>query len=365
MNNENRIQPYSKNPFYWQYNGEPVLLLGGSVEDNLFQIPNLEEHLDLLKSVGGNYVRCTMSSRDDGNVWPFAKDPQTDLYDLNKPGEEHWQRFEHFLELAAERDIVAQFEMWDRFDFGREEWQNNPYNPKNNINYTVEESGLKEEINTHPNKNENAFFRSVVTLENNQVVLPYQHLQVEKMLSISFKYGNVLYCMNNETNEPPQWGQYWIQFIKDRAAEQGVLVYTTDMFDDWHKADENDESQSYSIVFDNPDIYTFVDISQVNSRNFHEIHWGKMQWLMNQVKKHPRPVNTVKTYGGAHTFWGSGRLEDGIERFWRNIIGGCASARFHRPRAGSGLNIIAQASINIFCRRRLRGSGFNEIQRHL
>lgn len=25
-----RIQPYSRYPFYWQYKGEPVLLLGGS-----------------------------------------------------------------------------------------------------------------------------------------------------------------------------------------------------------------------------------------------------------------------------------------------------------------------------------------------
>ena len=25
-----RIQPYSKNPTYWQYQGQPVLLLGGS-----------------------------------------------------------------------------------------------------------------------------------------------------------------------------------------------------------------------------------------------------------------------------------------------------------------------------------------------
>ena len=26
-----RIQPYSENPFYWQYKGEPVLLLGGTI----------------------------------------------------------------------------------------------------------------------------------------------------------------------------------------------------------------------------------------------------------------------------------------------------------------------------------------------
>jgi hypothetical protein len=62
------IQPSAIHPQYWSYNGKEILLLGGSVEDNLFQIPNLTEQLDLLVKVGGNYVRNTMSSRDKGNV---------------------------------------------------------------------------------------------------------------------------------------------------------------------------------------------------------------------------------------------------------------------------------------------------------
>ena len=61
-------------PQYWALNGQPTMLLGGTVEDNLFQITGLENHLDLLASVGGNYVRNTMSSRDEGNQWPFYLD---------------------------------------------------------------------------------------------------------------------------------------------------------------------------------------------------------------------------------------------------------------------------------------------------
>ena len=68
------IQPYESNPRYWQYRGEPIVLLGGSREDNLFQIPDIEAHLDALAAVGGNYIRNTMSSRDDGDVWPFVRD---------------------------------------------------------------------------------------------------------------------------------------------------------------------------------------------------------------------------------------------------------------------------------------------------
>jgi len=38
------IQPSLVHPEFWAFKGEEVLLLGGSVEDNLFQIPGLEEH---------------------------------------------------------------------------------------------------------------------------------------------------------------------------------------------------------------------------------------------------------------------------------------------------------------------------------
>jgi len=74
--NVNRVQPYAKNPFYCQYKGEAVLLLGGSDDDNLFQWTGkkLTDQLDLLKSVGGNYVRNTMSDRDEGGEWGPAPD---------------------------------------------------------------------------------------------------------------------------------------------------------------------------------------------------------------------------------------------------------------------------------------------------
>ncbi len=339
MKDEERIQPYAKNPFYWQHKGRPVLLLGGSVEDNLFQIPNLKEHLDLLRAVGGNYVRCTMSSRDEGDVWPFERDPHTGMYDLNKPGTAYWRRFETFLELAAERDIVAQFEMWDRFDFARAPWADNPYNPKNNANYTAKECGLKEEIGTHPGQRENPFFRSVPELENNRLILGYQQRQVDKMLSISLQYGNVLYCIDNETNESPEWGWYWARYIRDRAAEAGVGVEITEMWDAWNLLDGE-----HAATFNHPDIYSFIDISQ-NNHQPADSHWENPQIIRKRIKSsgHLRPMNSVKIYGANSGRYGSTR--DAQERFWRNILGGLASSRFHRPPSGLGLNRIAQAHI--------------------
>ncbi len=51
----------------------------------------------------------------------------------------------------------------------------------------------------------------------------------------------------------------------------------------------------------------------------------------------------MKIYGADGGRYGSTR--DGVERFWRNVIGGAASARFHRPDSGIGLSPTAKASL--------------------
>lgn len=339
MTNADRIQPYSKNPWYWQYKGAPVLLLGGTVEDNVYQIPDLEEHLDLLAARGGNYVRCTMSCRDAGDAWWHEKDANG-MYDLTKPGTDHWGRFERFLELTAERDIVAQFEMWDRFDFARENWEVNPYNPKNNVNYTAEESKLPEVVDLHPGRKQNNFFRTPPTMEDNELVLKYQQMQVDHMLSLTFDYGHLLYCMDNETNEAPEWGKYWSDYIKAKAAEAGVLVMTTEMWDAHSLLDEQ-----HLNTIDHPETYDFVDISQNNHRPADQ-HWSNPQKVREHIAASGkiRPLNTVKIYGSNEGRYGSTR--DAQERFWRNILGGLATTRFHRPPSGLGLSPIAQMHLN-------------------
>lgn len=74
------INVSAENPFYWEYNGKQLILLGGSVENNLFQIDSLEEHLDLLASAGGNYIRNTfgngMRSIGEGLVDYLKKRPK-------------------------------------------------------------------------------------------------------------------------------------------------------------------------------------------------------------------------------------------------------------------------------------------------
>ena len=342
---QDRIQPYAENPFYWQYEGEPVLLIGGSVEDNLFQIDSLDVHLDLLQAVGGNYVRNTMSARDEGNVWPFARDEATRLYDLTKPNEAYWERFERFLQATSRRDIIAQLEVWATFDFydGRELrrpfWQQNPFNPKNNVNYTAEASGLPDTVASHPTQTENPFFYTVPALDSNTVVLPHQQAFVDQLLEHALPYGNVLYGMDNETSVDPAWGAYWARYIQEKAAERGLSVQTTEMWDPWDLADP-----MHSNTFDHPDLYAFVDVSQ-NNHQEGQAHWDNAQKQRARIalSGDVRPLNNVKIYGADGERFGDDR--DGGERFWRNVLGGMASARFHRPTSGLGLGETAQAHL--------------------
>src|SRR5690606_1513678 len=219
------IKINSKNPYYWDYNGKPTMLLGGSVEDNLFQIPNLTEHLELLTSAGGNYVRNTMSSRDSGDVWPF-KQREDGHYDLDQWEDEYWRRFEHFLHETAERDIIVQIEVWATFDFYQDNWERNPFNPKNNVNYNTQRSKLDESVDSHPIMAENNFFRSVPAQMSIARVLWFQQRFVDKLLSHSLKYGHVLYCIDNETSVTSDWGKYWANYIQKQAKAVGKEVFT-------------------------------------------------------------------------------------------------------------------------------------------
>ena len=344
--NTDCIQPYVKNPCYWQYNGKPVMLLGGSKTDHIFLLDDLKTHLDEIQAVGANYVRNTMSQREGKDLKPHKL--LTDgKFDLDQWNQEYWKRFQNMLKWTAEREIIVQIEIWDRFDYATRHWEISPWNPKNNINYTYIQSGFaKEYTNRQLYNDEHPFFHAVEGtshyISRYDLIRRYQEAFVDKMLSYSLPYGHVLYCMNNETSSEADWGRHWIQFIKARAAEKGVTVCTTDMFDDAYMAEK---AKHTSLIFKDTEHYLFADISQVNSRNYDQTHWKRLQWLLRQVNTHPRPSNHTKIYGSGYYSFGTGGPEDGVERFWRNILGGSASARFHRPDAGNGLNDYAKASI--------------------
>lgn len=183
------IQPWSANPWYWAQDNKPVLLVGGSDDDNLFQWPAdlLLPQLDRLAAAGGNLIRNTMSDRRDRGfeLYPFAL-RSDGKYDLARWNSEYWARFEFMLRETAKRGIVVQIEVWDRFDFtdarGADHWQRQPYNPINNVNYSYVESGFSERYDAHPAKNQQPFFFTTPTQQNNIAVRKYQELFVNKLL---------------------------------------------------------------------------------------------------------------------------------------------------------------------------------------
>jgi len=257
------IEPWSENGWYWSYQGKPVLLIGGSDDDNLFQWPEaeLKAHLDKLAEAGGNVIRNTMSDRKDKGfeVYPFLQ-LQNGKYDLDQWNPEYWERFDRMLRETAKRGIFVQIEVWDRFDYtdsgGSDRWWNHPYNPRNNVNYTYEESGFAERYPDHPGANRQPFFYTVPALQNNQTVLKYQQAFARRMLESALRYGHVLYCIDNETSGAEEWARYWAEFIQEQARSRGKTVYITEMWDEWDIT-----AAVHRRTYDHPELYGFVDVS--------------------------------------------------------------------------------------------------------
>lgn len=330
------IKPWDENPRYWQYNGKPVLLLGASGNDNLFQNKNVESHLDSLAAAGGNCIRNTMSDRDPGNQRTFALSANG-KYDLNHWNNEYWRRFENLLRLAEERDIIVQIEIWDRFDHSRDPWLSDPYNPSNNINYTYAETGLDSIYPAHPGQNKQPFFFSVPKLKNITPLLNFQKAFVKKVLDVSLDYNNVLYCIDNETSGTEEWAVFWAEFIKQNS--NGKKIYITQMWDNWDV-----KSEIHKRTLDHPERFDYIDISQ-NSQLTGQDNWNNAQYVFNYIKSNLRPVNSTKIYGSDNGNWLDRGIttEHAIHTFCRNVTGGFASSRFHRPPAGLGLS---QTSVN-------------------
>lgn len=329
IGSKNQIQPHPGNPYYWEYKSKPILLLGGTWQDNLFNHPiGLEQHMERLMSVGGNYVRNTMSHRNVGNVFAFEKTAKG-TFDLDRLNPEYWKRLSDFLDYCEERDIIVQLEIWDPWDHYEDHqsfggWSFNPFNPKNNINYTLEESALPSEVTYPPQSNptEHTFFRTVPALNNNEVVLNYQKVFVDKLLSITLSYANVIYCINNESGESLEWSDFWADYLHQKALAEGKKIYLTEM-----RRREDVEAEDHKRVFDDPRRYNFVDISQNNAYSgLGQKHYDNIQYVRDQLKNNPRPINNIKNYGAARH-----GEEESIARFCRIVFAGAASSRFHRP----------------------------------
>jgi hypothetical protein len=340
------IKVYPSNTWYWQFKQEPVLLLGASDYHNIFQRDDIVDELELLQKHGGNYVRNTMASREitetHRDLWPYrvaskTEDSLINIYDLEQWNERYWAKFHRMLKETAQRDIIVEIEIWERHDCYRTRdqagWLRHPFNPDNNINFTEEESGMPAiEWPNDSNTPGHPFFNTVPSLNDNQLILNYQKAFVDKILSYTFNYDHVLYNMNNETVESHLFADYWADYILQKAQEINKHIEITDM------PDAHDITDVTILRVQKSDVYTFTDISQNNFQKG-ELHWERIQYVRDVLNDNPKPITNIKIYGADWSPWNVdfwGNTQEGKNRFWRNILGGCSSARFHRRPWGLG-----------------------------
>ena len=266
-----------------------------------------------------------MGSRNPGNPWAFMK-LENGLYDLDQWNDEYWKRFENLVSMCAERDIIIQAEIWDPWDYYRSEaslghgsgnvgWESNPFNPALNVNYTPEETGLATEIHTWPagSPSEHLFFHTPPELADIPVVRKYQERFVEKILSVTLDYPNILYCMNNETGEHPEWGVYWANFIRGIAEREGREVFLADM-----RYSTNLQTEDHRKLLHDRENFDFFEVSQNNNNVNDQLHYDRLIEIREQVVDNPKPLNNVKIYGGQPAWTTS--AEEGTRRLWRRPI---------------------------------------------
>jgi hypothetical protein len=372
------IEIYPKNRSYWQYDGKPVMLLGGTDDEALFHwagnMKLLLEQLDLLANCGGNYVRCTMSVRQGDNpIYPMREQPYIKLdngkYDLDKWNPEFWRRFQVFMDHCRQRDIVVQIELWATHDLVHLKsetpgvWPTHPLNPKNNINYGFHPETV---FPRKPKGNLNdAFYQTIPALKHDQTVLKHQQAFVDKVLSYALSFNNVLYCVDNEQRpqHPYQWGHYWAKYIQGRAEQQGKTVYVSEMHRDFKTPRDKSLSRTermvggkFAYIFDYPQIFPFLELSETSTRfsDYDEL-WRNLEVIRAYTSEFPRPMTNVKVYGGGDksTFR---KRRPTIHRFCELVCAGRSAVRFHRPvrggENGMGLNPAAQAclkAVRLFC----------------
>jgi len=365
---------------YWQYNGERVLFLGGwnhghnpfidhdtdndKDKQGVSSPEQIIDAMDELAAAGGNCLRCVLDPGMAAGIQKMGFCAKTgEHYDLNTMTGTFFTRLDSFLREANKRKIIVQIEVWDRFDLIDDSWGSwpvSPWNPENNVNYTTASSGLETSYRSYKR---HPFLQGVPghpvyekapdsRKQKYDLVRRFQEKFINKLLSVTLAYDNVLYCMNNETHEDPAWGQYWMKFIKSQASVQGKRVLTTDMLDDAYNAEG---SRGLAYQLNSRDTYDYVDVSQANSRHADESHWNTVTWIVEAAKKADPPclLHMTKIYGNDMALdnkpWSRfkpGDSDNGIEEWWRNLLAGVAGVRFHRPTAGIGLYPEAKACMS-------------------
>ena len=259
--------------------------------------------------------------------------------------------------------MFTQVEIWDGYDImlmddvddddGNVRWYNHPWNPKNNVNYTTNQTTLPKvwskgwrDGSQHP------FHLTVPDLNDDAIVLEFQKAFIEKVLSYSLQYDHALYQIGNEDWWTAEWTNYWAKFIHRQAEQVGRSVYVARSplkVARWQSDSlPNPDYPGVASVLEFPELYNFADISQTGIEHG-ESHMRLVRESWEKTQDRPVPLNSSKQYGAdtSHPIHWFGDTDEAIDRFVRSIFGGQAAVRFHRY--SWGVRPIARLNAVLIC----------------
>ena len=178
--------------------------------------------LETLLAHGGNFTRVMpYFPTHPTQPWVEVEDGR---YDLSRFNEAWMERLEDYLAWTEAHGIVVLLEVFDNWSFVNDRegaWQDNPWNPRNNVNYGTEQvSDQTERANA-------AIYQALADGEAD--VLALLEAYVATLLEIALPHSNVTYNISNESNAPLAWSEYWAGFIRQLASERGLSVLIGEM----------------------------------------------------------------------------------------------------------------------------------------
>jgi hypothetical protein len=346
------VASFEGNRWYWQIDGEPTMLLGANQTDHTFLMENPKAYLQELQHVGGNLVRNTMSQREPEPAHRPHLYLKNGKYDLTQWNPVYWEKLEGLLAECQRRKIVVALEMWDKFDYQRDYWAESAWRPANNVNYTLQESGLRDVYGPTKRSNEknelhhdNPFLRTLPTLDNNPLILEYQQTFFEKTLSVTLQFPNVIYFVGNEWKEAPEWPEYWAGQIHKLAAGKTVPVSVMV----WSSSKAFDPEIEFVLKHD--ELFQFAGFRVGNPKiPLGQGHYDRIMEVRSRVAQSgARPLVDSKIRTGNKTFFRPVRQA----RVWRGMMAGWSALSHHRvhdhptrgPSLDMGFTAAAQANL--------------------
>ena len=198
------LRRHPANPRYLEYQGKPILLIGGG--EHYGAVLNLDfdyrRYLNTLEAEGikltrlftGSYVEKpgafgiqhnTLAPAPGKFICPWARSTTSgyvnggNQFDLERWDEAYFQRMKDFMNLAAQKGVIVELVFFSSL-YGDDGWRFSPLHPDNNINL------------------EQAVDRFKVHTLDNGPLLKYQEQLVRKLVRELNAFDNLYYEIQNE-----------------------------------------------------------------------------------------------------------------------------------------------------------------------